>query len=206
MTLNSRSNNDFTPTDDELIRSFLYNRIHNNPVPNYITILDYELFGIVKNPWEIWEEFAPSHSYCGKDLYFFTTLKKKSATSKRLIRTIGSGTWEGEDTGKGIVAKETNKVLGIKKRFRFGKSNTFHDGAWILHEYNLDKSLINNTLANNYVLCRFRKNLKINQHQSNSHLMNSIGIPRINVELDGQGKTVVPGHAENDISVIDYVA
>jgi len=31
--------------------------------------------------------------------------------------------------------------------------------------------------------------------------MNSTGLPSINVEQDGQGKTVVPGHAENDISV-----
>jgi len=51
--------------------------------------------------------------------------------------------------------------------------------------------------------------LKINQQntgtridqQSNSHLMNSIGLPRTDVGQDRQGKTVVPGRAENDIFV-----
>ncbi|AES59477.1 hypothetical protein MTR_1g019820 [Medicago truncatula] len=95
----------------------------------------------------------------------------------------------GSVTGKSIVDKE-NQTLGLKKRFCFEKSNTSKDGGWILHEYSLHISLINNASDNNYVLCKFRKNLKPNpqnkgkriDHQSNSHLMNSIG-------QDSQGKT-----------------
>jgi hypothetical protein len=135
--------NSSTFTDDELLRPLLYNKIHNIPLPNYINIFEHDLFGTVKNPWEIWEEFKDSHSYCGKDIYVFSILRKKSATSTRVVRTIGIGAWEGEDTGKSIFAKDTNRLLGIRKRYRFEKS-AYEHGGWILHEYSLDKSLITN--------------------------------------------------------------
>jgi hypothetical protein len=141
--------NSSTFTDDELLRPFLYNKIHNIPLPNYINILEQDLFGTKKNPWEIWKEFEASHSYCGKDLYVFSILRKKSATSTRVVRTIGIGAWEGEDSGKSIFAKDTNRLLGIRKRYRFEKSDTKQDGGWILHEYSLDKSLITNPSVSN---------------------------------------------------------
>nr|QSD99877.1 NAC family transcription factor [Melilotus albus] len=194
MALNSSSSKEFIfkLTDHELLR-FLYNKIHNNSLPNYITILEYDLFGTLKNPWEIWEEFGTSNSNCEKDLYFFTTLKKKSATSSCFVRTIGIGTWEGEDTGKNIVAKDKNKLLGVKKYFRFEKSNTNHDGEWILHEYSLDKSLITNPSAKNYVLCRFIKNC-IPLPRKNTRTKNIVA------QDDKERKTIVPGCSATTIS------
>jgi hypothetical protein len=145
MAINHHSNKDFKVTDDELLQSFLYNKIHNKPLPNYMTILEYDLFGTTKNPCDIWEEFAASHSYSGKDLYFFTTLKKKSANSTRMDRTIGTGSWESEDSGNSIFAKNTNQLLGIRKRYRFETSKVDPEyGRWILHQYSLDQSLISN--------------------------------------------------------------
>nr|XP_027189266.1 NAC domain-containing protein 83-like [Cicer arietinum] len=152
MALDSLPSRNLKPTDEELLKSFLYNKINNNPLPNHINILEHDLFGIKKNPWEIWEEFEASHSYCEKDLYFFTLLKKKSATSSRMVRTIGMGTWEAEDAKKDIVDKETCQLLGNKKRYRFEKSGTIHDYEWILHEYKLDMSLINNFSVSNIYL------------------------------------------------------
>ncbi|KAK2454447.1 NAC domain-containing protein [Trifolium repens] len=187
--------NSSTFTDDELLRPFLYNKIHNIPLPNYINILEQDLFGTVKNPWEIWEEFKDSHSYCGKDIYVFSILRKKSATSTRVVRTIGIGAWEGEDTGKSIFAKDTNRLLGIRKRYRFEKS-AYEHGGWILHEYSLDKSLITNPSAKNYVLCRFRKNLKRGlqntetriYHQPNSHITNCSVVPRKKPRMNNVGQ------------------
>ncbi|KAJ1395057.1 NAC domain [Sesbania bispinosa] len=140
-------------------------KVHGKPLPSNVIIHECDLYGD-KNPWEIWQQFGDgSHSYGGgKDLYFFTTLKKKSPSrssrSRRSVRTIGCGSWEGEDTGKIIVASGTNQLLGIKKRYRFEKSGTDHDGGWILHEYSLGPSMLSNPHAINWVLCRFRKNLK----------------------------------------------
>ncbi|WJX17684.1 hypothetical protein P8452_07570 [Trifolium repens] len=187
--------NSSTFTDDELLRPLLYNKIHNIPLPNYINILEQDLFGTKKNPWEIWKEFEASHSYCGKDLYVFSILRKKSATSTRIVRTIGIGAWEGEDSGKSIFAKDTNRLLGIRKRYRFEKSDTKQDGGWILHEYSLDKSLITNPSAKNYVLCRFRKNLKLDQntgtkiyHQPSSDITNCNVVPRKKARMDNVGQ------------------
>lgn len=143
LILPSTSSNKFKPTDEELIKFFLYNKINGKPLPTHATILECDLYG-ERNPWEIWEAFAESNSYDGKDLYFFTTLKRKFLTSSRLVRTIGLGSWEGEDVGKVVMAKGTNQRIGLKKRFRFEKSGTSHDGAWILHEYSLDSSLLAN--------------------------------------------------------------
>ncbi|GAU45766.1 hypothetical protein TSUD_24300 [Trifolium subterraneum] len=194
MALNSSARKDFT--DDELLRPFLYNKINNIPLPNYLNIIECDLFGTIKNPWEIWEQFEASHSYSGKDLYVFSILRKKSATSTRVVRTIGKGTWEGEDTGKSIFAKDTNQLLGLRKRYRFEKSDTYQDGGWILHEYSLDKSLITNPSAKNYVLCRFRKNSKLGlqntgtriNHQPNSHTINSSVVPIKNPRMDNVGQ------------------
>ncbi|WJX26345.1 hypothetical protein P8452_15278 [Trifolium repens] len=211
MALNHHSNKDLKVTDDELLQSFLYNKIHNKPLPNYMTILEYDLFGTTKNPCDIWKEFAASHSYSGKDLYFFTTLKKKSANSTRMDRTIGTGSWESEDSGTSIFDKNTNQLLGIKKRYRFETSKVDPEyGRWILHQYSLDQSLISNPSDNNYVLCRFRKNLKLNQQntgtrinqQSNSHKNSRAK----KVGQNKQRKTVVPPCAATTaISVSNYI-
>ncbi|KAE9619687.1 putative transcription factor NAM family [Lupinus albus] len=142
----SASSKTYKPRDDELIQDFLYKKIHEESVPNYLTVLEYDLYG-EKNPWEIWEAFE-GFSYEGKDLYIFTTLKKKSLNGSRFVRIIGCGSWEGEDTGKKVIAEGTNQCIGLKKRFRFEKSGTEHDGAWIMHEYSIDPSFQNN---NSYV-------------------------------------------------------
>ncbi|CAI8606333.1 unnamed protein product [Vicia faba] len=221
--LNDCLTKDFMPTDEELLQNFLYNKINNEPIPNYLNILEHDLFGTEKTPLDIWNEFEASHSYSGKDLYFFTTLKKKSTTSTRSVRTIGNGNWEGEDTGKNIFAKDTNQLLGLKKRFRFEKSNTSQDGGWILHEYKLHKSLINNALVNNYVLCRFRKNLKSQNtqarasigDQSNSHLRKisrtkNCQESKIKNVISKEKEHIIPKQSEpvildNNVSVKKYV-
>ncbi|KAK7267714.1 hypothetical protein RIF29_20392 [Crotalaria pallida] len=152
------------PRDQALIQDFLYNKVHGKPVPNYLVVLQEDLYGD-QNPWEIWEAFKES-SYNGKDLYIFTTLKKKSPNGSRFSRLIGNmkGSWESEDSEKKIMAEGTDdQCIGFKKRFRFENSdNRDENYKWILHEYSLDQSLQNNSSSgNNYVLCRFRKNEKL---------------------------------------------
>ncbi|MED6184803.1 hypothetical protein PIB30_050960 [Stylosanthes scabra] len=163
--LPSSASKRFKPSDEELIQDFLLNKINGRPLPKHGTVLECQLYGIEKNPWQIWKENI-GDSYDGKDLYFFTTLKRKSSRSKRMVRTIGLGSWEAEDIGKAILSTQTNKLIGMRKRYRFEKSHTNHDGAWILHEYIIDSSLLPNPSSeNNYVLCRFRKNIYANKRK-----------------------------------------
>ncbi|KAK7278839.1 hypothetical protein RJT34_23877 [Clitoria ternatea] len=158
------SRKEFKATDEEMIE-LLNKKVHGKPLSKNGVILEHDLYG-EKNPWEIWQEFeGDSKSYGGKDLYFFTRPKKKFPNGSRLVRTIGVGSWEGEDVGKEVVATETKERIGMKKRFRFEKSGTPHDGAWIMHEYSLHSSLITDASANNYFLCRFRKNLRHGVHE-----------------------------------------
>ncbi|XP_061351477.1 NAC domain-containing protein 83-like [Gastrolobium bilobum] len=160
----SCSRKEFKPTDDELIQLFLYNKVNGKPLPKDVTILEYDLYG-EKNPWKIWEDFEGSNSCGGTGLYFFTTLKKKFFTGTRSVRTIGCGSWEAKDKGKKCMANGTIQCIGIKRRLRLEKSGTNHDGAWILHEYRIYSSLLDNASADNYVLCRFRKNLIHDLHK-----------------------------------------
>ncbi|KAI5337052.1 hypothetical protein L3X38_016321 [Prunus dulcis] len=95
-------------------------------------------------------------------------LLNKLVTSKgsRVARTIGNGTWKGEDRGTmvGDPAKK-NKPLGLCKRFRYENDKSDQHGRWIMHEYSLHPSLVkphsnSNTCGGDgkYVLCRIRKN------------------------------------------------
>ncbi|KAF7836527.1 NAC transcription factor 47-like [Senna tora] len=149
----------FIPKDEELIQYYLFNKITGMPLPEGV-VLECDLYGS-ENPWEIWQRY--SHKVVkweeGEDLYFFTTLKKKS--SRRIERSVGIGRWEGEG-GSDIKHPNTGKVIGCVKRLRFEKSQTHQDGGWIMHEYSLDPShLPPQFQLHNYVLCRIRKNKRI---------------------------------------------
>ncbi|RYR46180.1 hypothetical protein Ahy_A07g031937 [Arachis hypogaea] len=141
----------FKPTDEEVIQDFFRNKINEIPLPNYGTILEESMGNLGRNV---------ENSYDGKDFYFFTILKRKFSTNNlRKVRTIELGSWEGEDIGKEIMPNKTNQRIGMRKRYRFEKSVTSHDGGWILHQYSIDSSLLPNpSNMNNYVLCIFRKN------------------------------------------------
>ena len=71
-----------------------------------------------------------------QDLYFFTRLKRKKPNAKRVERRVGIGAWQGED-GKNLIMSQTasHVCIGSKKRLRFEKSGTRHDGQWIMHNY-----------------------------------------------------------------------
>ncbi|OIW12115.1 hypothetical protein TanjilG_31222 [Lupinus angustifolius] len=194
------SSKTYTLRDDELIQNFLYKKIHAEVVPTHLTILECDLYGS-KNPWEIWEAFEGS-SYDGRDLYIFTTLKKKSLNGARFLRIIGCGSWEAEDTGKKVVVEGTNQCIGLKKRFRFEKSDTEHDGAWIMHEYSLHPSLQTNPPTNNYVLCRFRKNGRHNQPKQGTKRT----CDEMNTLTREKRKTAVTDTAEKSIAVIALAA
>ncbi|XVE94002.1 hypothetical protein REPUB_Repub01dG0242800 [Reevesia pubescens] len=159
----------FEPSDAMLL-GFLYARVAGKSTKShlgdtkYLFIEECDLYG-QKEPWEIWDFYsgmisnnlqrraAPGH----QDLYFFTQLKKKTSNGSRINRSIGSGTWKGEDSGKPIIYPRLfKKPMGFKKRFRYEDGVAEQVGGWIMHEYSLEPWLHNN--ENGFVLCRLRKN------------------------------------------------
>ncbi|WRX12166.1 NAC domain - like 10 [Theobroma cacao] len=84
-----------------------------------VQIKDFDLYG-EKEPWEIWDLHGGFNLQSDEDLYFFTKLKKKSQNGSRINRSVGTGTWMGEDSGKPIYSRlSAIQPLGFKRRFRY---------------------------------------------------------------------------------------
>ncbi|KAL6135032.1 hypothetical protein ACLB2K_067260 [Fragaria x ananassa] len=82
-----------------------------------------------------------------------------SSTDKCIRRTVGSGTWKGNDSEKPVKSFETGRVIGSKKKITYENEESDHHGCWILFEFYLDRSLRDKKeKAKDYVLCLLRKN------------------------------------------------
>ncbi|CAL9017957.1 unnamed protein product [Prunus brigantina] len=147
----------FRPSDDQLLGYYLLNKVRGTSFMYDNVIPEMDLYGKIE-PWDIWHEYGGHNNLAkGEDLYFFTKLKSLSDKDSRVARTIGSGTWKGENSGT-VVSDPKNEEsdLGIWKRFHYENPKSVQDGCWIMHEYSLHPSLVKPT--NQFVLCRIRKN------------------------------------------------
>ncbi|KAL6144123.1 hypothetical protein ACLB2K_054818 [Fragaria x ananassa] len=128
----------FCPMEDELLLFYLKPMLSGqNVLGRNKVVFDCDLYG-QQEPWEIWEAYKtkrPNDLRLHKDLYFFTQHKKMKSTDKRIRRTVGSGTWKGNDSGKPV--KSSGRKIGLKKRFTYGNEKSKHHGCWILHEFYL---------------------------------------------------------------------
>ncbi|WRX12483.1 NAC domain - like 10 [Theobroma cacao] len=107
-----------------------------------VQIKDFDLYG-EKEPWEIWDLHGGCNLQSDEDLYFFTKLKKKSQNGSRINRSVGTGTWMGEDSGKPIYSQlSAIQPLGFKRRFRYEGGVPQQVGQWIMHEYSLNTTLV----------------------------------------------------------------
>ncbi|CAB4277948.1 unnamed protein product [Prunus armeniaca] len=148
----------FRPRDDQLLGYYLLNKVRGTSFMYENVIPEMDLYGKIE-PWDIWHEYGGHNLAKAEDLYFFTKLKSLSDKDSRVARTIGSGTWKGENSGTTVSdPKNEENDLGIWKRFHYENPKSVQDGCWIMHEYNLHPSLVNPT--NQFVLCRIRKNDK----------------------------------------------
>nr|XP_011462190.1 PREDICTED: uncharacterized protein LOC105350893 [Fragaria vesca subsp. vesca] len=159
----------FCPMEDELLIFYLEPKVNGKKVPgNEDVICELDLYGD-EDPWKIWERFGREKANDlrrNKDLYFFTQKKKKTARSSRASRTVGNGgTWKGQNRGRKVFLldqnqKPTSTVLGSKKTYTYKNEGSVHHGRWIMYEYVLDESQIQNKKVNKneYVLCLLRKN------------------------------------------------
>ncbi|KAI9174574.1 hypothetical protein LWI28_019485 [Acer negundo] len=142
----------FHPSDRELVGFYLFNKT-NSKIECFndlekIFVKECDLYGC-EEPWQIWESYGGHQLEDGEALHLFTWLKKFSVRGSRVSKWVGSGTWAGEDGGDQIVVGD---VVGIKKRSRYENQHSpQHDGAWIMHKFNLNGSDI--------VLYRLKKNL-----------------------------------------------
>ncbi|KAK0582774.1 hypothetical protein LWI29_029401 [Acer saccharum] len=151
----------FEPTDEELVTYFLFNKIFaetDGPFTDIekFSVREGDLYGS-QDPCDIWNLYGGDNLEDGKPLYLFTRLKKVSSNGSRISRRVGSGTWAGEDSGDTITSQ--NYVVGVKKRFRYENKKSPDNGAWIMHEFAVDPTLLRqHQKPDDIVLCRMKKN------------------------------------------------
>ncbi|TXG62837.1 hypothetical protein EZV62_009831 [Acer yangbiense] len=151
----------FQPTDEELVTYFLFNKIFaetDDPFSDIekFSVREGDLYGS-QDPCDIWNLYGGDNLEDGKPLYLFTRLKKVSSNGSRISRRVGSGTWAGEDSGDTITSQ--NYVVGVKKRFRYENKKSPDNGAWIMHEFAVDPTLLRqHQKPDDIVLCRMKKN------------------------------------------------
>lgn len=155
----------FRPTDEEIIVHYLSKKVSGTLLPvvqNFI--IDCDLYDTL--PSEIWKSHGGLFLNVDEDLYFFTHLKKRSSNGSRFNRKVGSsGSWQGEAAAKDIVTGKSKLKIGSMKRFRYENKGFKDHGAWIMHEYTLNPTLLPPNQATNYVLCRLRKNQQTGKQQ-----------------------------------------
>ncbi|CAN6697364.1 unnamed protein product [Malus baccata var. baccata] len=122
----------FHPRDEELVGYYLRNKVRGAPFKDENVIPDIDLYGGIKAR-DIWNNNGGQNLGKGGDLYFFTKLKPTSSkgTGSRVARTIGSGTWHGQNSGTKVKDPKTKDTIGWWKRTSNG---------------------------DDYVVCRIRKN------------------------------------------------
>ncbi|KAL9438445.1 hypothetical protein AB3S75_024172 [Citrus x aurantiifolia] len=120
----------------------------------------------------------------GEDLYFFTRLKKKSVNGSRTDRRVSAGTWQGEEAGKVVVSRSSREKIGSKKRFRYEKDKSPHDGCWIMHEYSLNPSLLPQNLeCSDLVPCQIRKNGEPGMENSRNRKLTNLLLKKTLISL-----------------------
>ncbi|XP_020535488.2 NAC domain-containing protein 67 [Jatropha curcas] len=143
----------FIPNDKELYVDYLYPKITGQLSPVLQRIVpDCDLYG-TEEPWMVWKRFGGDELGGLGDLYFFTKLKKTNPRSSRVERSVGKGTWHGENTGVPLLLEEIGQT-GMKRRFCY-RSKTLskqqQEGHFIMHEYSFPN------IKSNLVLCSLRK-------------------------------------------------
>ncbi|KAI4323249.1 hypothetical protein L6164_022870 [Bauhinia variegata] len=157
----------FYPTEQELVSYYLLRKVLGF-IDDTVLIPVCDLYGDT-NPWDLWEILKESQTFNGSEVYVFTTLKRKSVKDARVTRSVGLGCWSGEDAAKAVYDGQNRGLkIGSRKRFRFEKSGTDHDGGWIMMEYRLENSWLekigvdvkDHNIVSDLVICKLKKNTR----------------------------------------------
>ncbi|XP_050368906.1 NAC domain-containing protein 83-like [Argentina anserina] len=151
----------FRPDTEQLLVHYLRPKLDGEDFPQGLVPFC-DLYGD-QEPWQIWDEYFKKLSEKDQertDLYFITKHKMKTPKGKRKSRSVGKGTWKGDDAAEKVLSA-SRTVIGKRKRFHYEDKGTVQNGRWLMHEFELDSSLLRNKRkAKDYVLCILRKNTR----------------------------------------------
>ncbi|XP_065618856.1 uncharacterized protein LOC136062986 [Quercus suber] len=165
----------FSPTDFDLIISYLVKKCLNIPLP-WNSMVDVELYN--HSPEWLAEEYKKYDEQ--EELYFFTPRYRKYPNGKRPDRAAGDGYWKATGADKEI---ESNKgiTVGYKKTLVFyrGKAPSGDKTNWIMYEYKikhppLTRSSENDMRLDKWVLCKiYEKNGSKSSSKANTRKASS---------------------------------
>ncbi|KAK6155043.1 hypothetical protein DH2020_009291 [Rehmannia glutinosa] len=161
----------FQPTDQQLIKSYLFKRAMGLPILPWSPILEKDLYGEKANPWDVfsdvddarWEISQESKkNKVNRVICVFTRLSK---VKTRVARRAGCGTWDGQTAKKEIYDESGKELIGFKKMFTFevnkGSNTWSTSDHGIMHEYTLTGVLLERELKyKDYVVCKITRTCK----------------------------------------------
>ncbi|KAF3616938.1 K(+) efflux antiporter 1, chloroplastic [Capsicum annuum] len=112
-----------------------------------------------KEAWQIFEGDHTNTHYC------ITQLKKKKADSIRTERSVGKGKWNLQSKAKQVF-DHNGRLMGYVKSLKY-IPRTAHKssikaayGEWLMTEYSLRYSYLNDIKKKGYVICKIKKKKK----------------------------------------------
>ncbi|CAH1415065.1 unnamed protein product [Lactuca virosa] len=155
----------FHPTDEELITSYLVNKISDSSFTGR-AITDVDL-----NKCEPWD--LPGKAKMGeKEWYFFSLRDRKYPTGVRTNRATNTGYWKTTGKDKEIFNSNTSDLVGMKKTLVFyrGRAPRGEKTNWVMHEYRVHAKSAFRTSKDEWVVCRvFQKTAGGKKYPSSSH-------------------------------------
>ncbi|CAI9092749.1 OLC1v1028075C1 [Oldenlandia corymbosa var. corymbosa] len=149
----------FEPTDVELLRHYLYNKVHGLPLPRN-RILDFNLYD--ESP----ESIKGKYPSINNRWYVFTSRQKKYPKGYRPSRSAPGGFWKATGADVPIRVKPGVEELGYRKSLVYHKGKPPHGTktGWIMHEFKLkhtpapaNGANANHMRLDDCVLCRLYK-------------------------------------------------
>lgn len=162
----------FVPTDEQIIRDYLFNKVNGNPLPSNDAIVDHCDLYDESDDWK--KQFEERGENI---LYFFTPLKKKSENGSKIDRTTKCGaTWKSQAEKR--IFDSQKQHIGSKKNLSFVPKNDDQvkgGTSWVMYEFRLDGILLNH--ANDIVVCRLSKNVKNKKESKDNNNINNVTTP-----------------------------
>ncbi|KAL6201083.1 hypothetical protein ACLB2K_024798 [Fragaria x ananassa] len=148
----------FHPSDEELIRYYLHNKVINSnftsgPISQVVDLNKCE-------PWQLPEKAKMGE----KEWYMFSLRDQKYPTGLRANRATKAGYWKATGKDREIYSSKSCSLIGMKKTLVFyhGRAPKGVRSNWVMHEYRLE-GLYASQEWNQWILSRvFQKAMKIN--------------------------------------------
>ncbi|KAM5550754.1 NAC domain-containing protein 91-like [Rosa sericea] len=147
----------FRPTEEELLTHYLKKKIHGENDSEIDQIIP-EIDRCKYEPAELPALLGTETEAHDMEWFFFTRKAYKYNKSSRLNRSTKKGYWKITGKERGIKARRSKAVIGMKKILTFyqGRVPNSKKTSWVIHEYYLPGNGVIKQAQGDFVLCRLK--------------------------------------------------